>query len=60
MLVQAAMLKLKSKLKAAMAVLAATLALVLAVTVVPVMPELVAAPLEVLLEAVVPQAILAH
>ena len=60
MLVQAAMLKLKSKLKAAMAVLAATLALVLAVTVVPVMPELVEAPLAVLLEAVVPQAILAH
>jgi hypothetical protein len=41
-------------------VLAATLALVLAVTVVPVMPELAAAPLVVLLVAVVPQAILAH
>jgi hypothetical protein len=33
---------------------------VLAVTVVPVMPELAAAPLVVLLVAVVPQAILAH
>jgi hypothetical protein len=40
--------------------MAATLALVLAVTVVPVMPELVATPLVVLLVAVVPQAILAH
>jgi hypothetical protein len=43
-----------------MAVLAATLAQVLAVTVVPVMPEVAAALLVVLLVAVVPQAILAH
>ena len=43
-----------------MAVLAVTLALVLAVTVVPVMPELVETPLAALLVAVVPQAILAH
>jgi len=41
-------------------VLAATLALVLAVTAVPVMPELVAAPLVVLLVAVVRQAVLTH
>jgi hypothetical protein len=44
----------------ARAVLVATLELVLAVTAVPVMPELAAVPLAVLLVAVVPQAILAH
>ena len=54
------MQKLKSKLKAATADMAATLAVVLAATAVTLVPDLAAAPLAVLLVAVASQAILAH
>jgi hypothetical protein len=60
MLEQAAMQKLKSKLQAATADMAATLALVLAATAVTQVLDLAEVPLVVLLVAAVTQAMLAH